>query len=115
MKKLRLQVAILITFLAALLFIAGTVVAAPADNPVVSLSAAQSEYTASQDVLITVTISNPTRHALRILKWFTPVDGIEEPVFGVRLDGTQVSYTGAIYKRPAATGNDYITLKPGES
>lgn len=115
MNKLRLQVAIFFTFLAALLLIVGTVVAAPKDSPLVSLSAAQSEYAASQDVLLTVTISNPTGHTIRILKWFTPTNGVEESILDVKLNGESVSYTGAIYKRPAITGNDYITLKSGES
>jgi peptidyl-Lys metalloendopeptidase len=40
---------------------------------------------------------------------------MEEPLFAVTRDGEQVAYTGAIYKRPAATGKDYISLKAGES
>jgi peptidyl-Lys metalloendopeptidase len=49
------------------------------------------------------------------LKWFTPVDGVEEPLFAVMRDGEPVSYIGARYKRPAVTGQDYISLKSGES
>jgi peptidyl-Lys metalloendopeptidase len=105
----------LAALLLAVLLIVATVGAAPKDGPAVSLSAGQSKYKASEDVLITVTISNPTDHTVRILKWFTPVDGLEEPVFAVKANGKPVSYTGAVYKRPAATGNDYISLKSGES
>jgi peptidyl-Lys metalloendopeptidase len=65
--------------------------------------------------LITVTISNPTKHSVRILKWFTPAQGVEAAVFAVRVNGEAVAYTGAVYKRPAATGNDYITIKAGKS
>lgn len=114
MHKHRLQFIMFGALLAVLLLIVGSVGAAPKDGPVVSLSASQSEFSASQDVLITVTISNPTRHSVRILKWFTPEDGLEEPVFNVKVNGESVSYTGAYYKRPAATGNDYLTLKAGE-
>ena len=115
MKKLRTRLAIFFSFLIALLLIVSTVSAAPLDNPFVTLSTAQIKYSASEDVLVTVTISNPARHTVRILKWFTPADGLEEPVFGVDLNGKAVDYTGAIYKRPAATGSDYISLKAGES
>ncbi len=66
-------------------------------------------------MLVTVTYFNPTRHSERILKWYTPSGGVEEPIFAVRLDGAPVAYTGAIYKRPAPTGSDYLTLKSGES
>jgi peptidyl-Lys metalloendopeptidase len=115
MNKQLSKFVVFVAVLIAVLMIVSSVGAAPKDGPVVSLSTGQSEFSASQDVLITVTISNPTRHSVRILKWFTPADGVEEPVFAVKVDGEPVAYTGAIYKRPAATGKDYITLKAGES
>jgi peptidyl-Lys metalloendopeptidase len=79
------------------------------------LSLEQGAFEPSQDVFVTVNISNPTNHTIRILKWFTPVDGVEEPLFAVTRDGEPVAYGGAIYKRPAITGNDYISLKAGEN
>ena len=115
MNKHRFQFVLFIALLTALLLIVNSVGAAPKDGPAVSLSTAKNEYKASEDVLVMVTLSNPTKHSLRILKWFTPADGLEEPVFSVKVNGKPVSYTGAIYKRPAATGADYITLKAGES
>jgi peptidyl-Lys metalloendopeptidase len=89
--------------------------AAPKDGPSVSLSVSQSEFDASQDVLVTVTLWNPNRHTVRVLKWFTPTEGVEEPLFAVTRDGEPVAYTGATYKRPSVTGRDYISLKAGES
>jgi peptidyl-Lys metalloendopeptidase len=89
--------------------------AAPKDALLVSLSAAQNQFSASQELLVTVSISNPNKNSVRILKWFTPRDGVEEPLFAITVDGEPVAYTGAVYKRPAATGKDYITLKAGES
>ncbi len=96
-------------------FVSGAVGAAPQGGVAVSLSAAQTEFGASQDVLVTVTVSNPTQHTIRILRWFTPVDGIEEPLFAITRDGHPVAYLGAHYKRPAITGKDYLSLKAGES
>jgi peptidyl-Lys metalloendopeptidase len=106
--------ALLFALLAALL-ITTAVGAAPKDGAVVSLSVEQSAFDSEQDVLVTVTISNPTNHTLRVLRWFTPTEDVEEPLFAVMLNGEPVAYTGAHYKRPAATGQDYISLKAGES
>ena len=111
--KLRLNVLVLVLLIA--LVITSVVSAAPKDGPTVKLSVAQGDFSSEQDVLVSVTISNPTKHTVRILKWFTPVDGMEEPLFFVLRDGEPVSYIGAIYKRPAATGKDYMSLKAGAS
>jgi len=89
--------------------------AAPKDGPTVKLSVAQGEFDSGQDVLVTVNIENNTKHTVKILKWYTPADGVEESLFAVSRNGEPVAYTGPIYKRPAATGNDYIKLKAGES
>ena len=115
MNRQRLQFIVFLALLIVVVMVVSGVGAAPKDDLRVSLSAAQTSYSASQDVLVTVTISNPNKNSVRILKWFTPADGVEEPLFNLQRDGEPVSYTGAIYKRPAATGNDYITLKAGES
>lgn len=115
MKKYYFRFLIFLALLTAMLTVVGAVGAAPKDGPIVSLNVSQADFNASQDVLVTVNISNPARNSVRILKWFTPIFGVEEPLFSVSRNGEPVSYTGAIYKRPAATGNDYITLKAGES
>ncbi|HEX5837901.1 MAG TPA: M35 family metallo-endopeptidase [Anaerolineales bacterium] len=114
MKSRRRTHALLFALLAALL-ITSVAGAAPKDGAVVSLSVNQGDFAATQDVLVTVTVSNPTRHTVRVLKWFTPAEGVEESLFAVMRDGQAVAYTGPLYKRPAATGQDYITLRSGES
>jgi peptidyl-Lys metalloendopeptidase len=82
---------------------------------VVELSADQASFDASQPVVVRVTVSNPGEKPVKVLKWFTPVDDVEEPLFNVSLDGAPVSYLGAYYKRPEPKGDDYVSLKPGES
>ena len=89
--------------------------AAPKNSLSVSLSADRGSFSASDAVMVKVTISNPGKKAVKVLKWFTPVDEVEEPLFNVTLDGASVEYVGAHYKRPAPTGSDYVTLKSGES
>ena len=106
--------AILFALLAALL-ITSVAGAAPKNGAVVTLSVAQDSFDLSQDVLVTVDISNPTNHTVKVLRWYTPVEGVEESLFAAMINGEQAAYTGAIYKRPTATGQDYIQLKAGES
>ncbi len=99
----------------ALLVIIGAAGAAPKGGLTVDLKVAQSEFRASQDVLVTVTLSNRTKQPARILKWLTPADGVDASLFTVTRDGQPVAYTGAQVKRPAATDSDYLVLEPGAS
>lgn len=115
MYKHKTFISLLVALISILFLSVRSAFAAPKDGPVVTLATEQSEFPASQDVLISVTFSNPTNRSVRILKWFVPTGGLEEPVFTAKVDGEAVSYTGAIYKRPAANGNDYVSLKSGES
>jgi peptidyl-Lys metalloendopeptidase len=115
MKNHRLQLTVIFALLIILVISATGVAAAPKAGPDVKISTAQGKFSSTQDVIVTVTISNPTGSSVRILKWFTPADGVEEPLFSVKRNGESISYIGAIYKRPAATGSDYITLKAGQS
>ena len=115
MNRSRVRFHAFVFVLLAALFLTSAVGAAPKDGPTVSLSVAQSEFNSAQDVLVTVTVSNPHRHTVRVLKWFTAAEGVEEPLFAVTRNGEPVAYIGAHYKRPAVTGRDYISLKAGES
>jgi peptidyl-Lys metalloendopeptidase len=112
-RKVRYNVFVFVVLIA--LLITSLVSAAPKDGPTVKLSIVQGDFDSGQDVLVTVNIANDTKHTVKILKWFTPVEGVEESLFAVTRDGQPVAYTGPIYKRPAATGKDYIRLKAGES
>jgi len=112
-RKIRFNVFVFVVLIA--LLATSLVSAAPKSGPTVKLSVAQGEFDSGQDVLVTVEISNTTKHTVKILKWYTPADGVEESLFSVMRDGQPVAYTGPIYKRPAATGKDFISLKSGES
>ncbi len=115
MKKSKFRFNALLFALLAALLLTSVAGAAPKDGAIVNLSVEQGAFDSSQDVLVAVTISNPTNHTVRVLKWFTPADGVEEPIFAVTRNGEPVAYVGPLYKRPAATGKDYISLKAGES
>ncbi len=115
MNKSKVRFQAFVFVLLAALFLTSAVGAAPKDGPSVSLSVAQSDFSSAQDVLVTVTVSNPHKHTVRVLKWFTAAEGVEEPLFAVTRNGEPVPYIGAHYKRPAVTGKDYISLKAGQS
>jgi peptidyl-Lys metalloendopeptidase len=115
MKKSKVQFHAFVFALLIALLCTSAVGAAAKDGPSVSLSVAGSEFSAAQDVLVTVTLSNPHKHTVRVLKWFTAAEGVEEPLFAVTRDGEPVAYLGAHYKRPEATGKDYVSLKAGKS
>jgi peptidyl-Lys metalloendopeptidase len=109
--------AIAIVFVLVFAALAGTssASAAPKSALSVTLSIEKSDFSASEAVLVNVTVSNTGKNPVKVLKWFTPVEDVEESLFKVTRDGAAVNYTGAIYKRLAPTGNDYLNLKPGES
>jgi peptidyl-Lys metalloendopeptidase len=88
--------------------------ATPTDAQV-SLSMDKSSFVASENVILHVTITNPLDHAIRILKWFTPIEGVKEPLFVITRDGKPVPYLGMFVKRAAPTEVNYFTLKAGES
>lgn len=97
------------------LFGATAASAAPKSELSVSISTDKTSFSASDEVLVNVTISNIGKTPAKVLKWYTPIDGVEEAIFKVNHSNEKADYVGAHYKRLAPTGNDYVHLKPGES
>jgi peptidyl-Lys metalloendopeptidase len=81
----------------------------------VTITPAKDAFGAEDSILVNVSISNPNKGAIRILRWYTPFDGVKEDLFAVSVNGKTVEYTGADYKRPEPADKDYIVLKSGES
>ena len=81
----------------------------------VRLAVGTSSFSARDDLSVTVTLTNVSGHAVKLLKWETPVNGLEEPLFSVTRDGVAVDYIGLHAKRAAPTEADYLTLAAGES
>jgi peptidyl-Lys metalloendopeptidase len=88
---------------------------ASTDGATVTISVDAAFYSADQPVIVHVTIANPTRHPLKVLKWYTPADDVEGPLFSVHQNGQPVAYIGPLYKRPKPVHEDYVNLKSGES
>lgn len=80
-----------------------------------SLALAKTNYTSAEDIKVMVTLTNEEAVPVRILKWYTPAEGVEEALFKVSVNGVAIDYLGAHYKRPAAQAKDYIQLKSGQS
>lgn len=100
--------------LSAIMITKGTALAS-VDGVTVTLSVDAPSFAEDQPVVVHVTISNPTDHPVKVLKWHTLVDDVEGPLFSIERDGLPVAYTGPLYKRPAPTKEDYVHLKGGES
>ncbi len=80
----------------------------------VNLSVGSSALSTRDDVQVRVTLTNVSSHAVRLLRWTTPVDGIDDDVFTVTRDGAKVAYIGRHYKRAAPQAEDFVTLTTGE-
>ena len=81
----------------------------------VTLTTNKTSFAAQDALSVTVTLTNGADHAVRLLSWKTPVNGIDEPLFSVTRDGMPVGYVGRVYKRAAPRAEDYVVLAPGES
>lgn len=86
-----------------------------ADGIRASLALNKTNFTAAEDIKVQVTLTNEEAVPVRVLKWYTPAEGVEEALFKVSINGVETDYLGAHYKRPAAQAKDYIQLKSGES
>lgn len=84
-------------------------------SAVVSLSIDQESFNEDEGVIVHVVITNPNDFPIRILKWFTPLNGMERSLFTVTRNGETVPYIGRMIKRAEPTEADYLTLEAGGS
>jgi peptidyl-Lys metalloendopeptidase len=90
-------------------------VPALAQDVTVTLAPVRQHFARSDEVKVEVTLANTGLAPQYILKWHTPVEGVEGPLFEVQRDGQPVRYLGIEAKRPAPGPNDYVRLEPGAS
>ena len=96
-------------------FAANGISAAPQDGIEVRLSVPSLVVHGDLDVLVTVTVTNVTRHPINLLRWQLPTEELEGALFLIERDGEKVPYTGPLIKRPAPGPADRIQLNPGSS
>ncbi len=63
--------------------------------------------------VVRVAIRNDSAKDMYVLRWQTPVNGIQGNLFDVRLDGAQVAYTGRLYKHASPKAEDYVRIPAG--
>jgi peptidyl-Lys metalloendopeptidase len=81
----------------------------------VTIDPVREKYARSDEILVRVTLKNNSTSPQLLLKWHTPVGGVEAPLFEVQRDGQPVRYLGIEAKRPAPGPGDYLRLEPGAS
>jgi len=96
-------------------FAATGVFAAPQDGIEVRLSVPNPVLHGDVDVMVTVTVTNLTRHPVHLLRWQLPTEELEGALFRIERDGEKVPYTGPLIKRPGPGPADRIQLDPGSS
>ena len=84
-------------------------------NVEVTLTPLQPTVGRGDNVLVRVTLTNASGTAQRLLRWRTPLDGVEMPLFDIRRDGQPVRYLGRRIKRAPPGPADYVRLDPGAS
>jgi len=99
--------------LAAMVFAAGGLAAAPRDGIDVRLSAASPVLRGDVDVRVTVSVTNTNRHPVNLLRWQLPADEVESALFNITRDGERVAYTGPLVKRAAPGAADHVRLDAG--
>ena len=67
----------------------------------------------NDDVVVKVTMTNTSDTPQYVLKWLTPFQGLDTPLFDVTRDGEAVPYVGPVIKRGAPKKSDYFVIKPG--
>ena len=82
---------------------------------VVVLETLQTDVKRGDDVLVRVTLTNTATGPEHLLRWRTPLEAIDAPLFEVQRDGQPVRYLGRRVKRAAPGPADYLRLEPGAS
>jgi peptidyl-Lys metalloendopeptidase len=100
---------------AAMALAAWSVSSAAAAQVNIALTPERQTLGKSDEVALVVTITNTSAATQYLLRWQTPFEAFEAPLFEVTRDGQPVPYLGRQVKRAAPTAADYIALAPGAS
>ena len=66
------------------------------------------------EAVLQFTLANSGDRAARVLRWHTPLFGVDDDLFEVTRNGEAVAYLGRLFKRSAPQASDYLTLRPGQ-
>jgi peptidyl-Lys metalloendopeptidase len=65
--------------------------------------------------MVTVTLANPSTTDVYLVRWQTPLAGLDADIFDVTRDGEAVAYTGRLVKFARPTAEDYVRIPAGGS
>lgn len=66
-------------------------------------------------VNIRFTLSNRGARGVRVLRWYTPLEGFWSDVLDLSYGGRKVAYEGPLMKRGDPGREDYVEIAPGKS
>ena len=98
--------------LALVLFCATTIPAAAAAGLTARLDA-ESFFGRGERPVVTVTLANPTGADVYVVRWQTPLAGLDADVFDVTRDGEAVAYSGRLIKFGRPAPEDYVRIPAG--
>ncbi|MEO8276568.1 MAG: M35 family metallo-endopeptidase [Thermoanaerobaculia bacterium] len=102
-------------FLMLVLVVALSAAALRAEEIRATLELDSTWLSANDDLVATVTISNPSAQTLLVPRWLVPGPRLDADLFEVTRDGVPVAYLGRLVKRAPATAGDFVELAPGAS
>ena len=76
---------------------------------------AQDSYKNDEEANLVFEVTNLTGNTIHILKWNTPLEGLNSPCLDVKAGNKKIEYDGIMIKRGSPQEQDFYTLKPGES
>lgn len=79
------------------------------------LTVERTEFKGDEPLAIQWSLTNDASEPVYVLRWHTPLDGLEANIFAVTRDGKPVPYVGKLIKRPAPGPEDFLKLEPGET
>src|SRR5919199_264706 len=81
----------------------------------VSIKVMSSEVRASDRQNVRFTLTNNSDETICVLKWNTPLEGINNNIFRIEKDGKVAVYLGKLVKRGTPRPEDYATIEPRSS
>jgi peptidyl-Lys metalloendopeptidase len=81
----------------------------------INLQFPTAEFRARDRQNILFRLTNNSNETVNVLKWNTPLEGINNDLFRIEKDGKPAIYLGRMVKRGAPEPEDYITIEPNSS
>jgi hypothetical protein len=72
-------------------------------------------YRAGDAIPIKFTMVNSSDRPVRILTWYTPLEGLRGKIFKITREGEEIPYTGPMVKRGNPHLEDYVLILPKDS